>query len=462
MGNSQPSGHGKLKTRHITMIAIGGVIGAGLFVGSSATIAEAGPAIVLTYAFTGLLVMGVMRLLGEMLLAQPGKGTFIDYIRCGCGRAMGFTAGWLYALFWITAIGEEAIAGAIILQPYTGLPIWILATLLVLAVTLINFTAVGFFGECEFWLSLIKVVCIIGFCLTAAAFLGVPGIQHRDVMDVLMHHGGILPHGIGALAAALPMVLFSMIGSEIATVAAAESQDAPRNLARVTRTIGARITLFYIASLTLILCIVPWTDIIPGHSPFVSAMETIGIPGAGSLMQIVVFSAVISCMNSSLFVSARTLWRLGQRHEAPGILRHMAEEGSAPRAAVIIAGLGGMGTAFSSILAPNTIFAFLLSATGAIMLFVYLLVVIAHLRMRRAAQKAGTPWQWTAIAFFPLANYLLIGAIAGVILSMLVSTDQRSTIISTCGTILLTWSFWAFVRHNSREPASSPSEEADL
>ncbi|NHO31075.1 amino acid permease [Acetobacter fallax] len=434
----------QLKTRHIAMIALGGVIGAGLFVGSSAAIAGAGPGVLFTFVFTGALVVMVMRVLGEMLIARPGLGSFVDYIREGCGPRAGFVAGWLYWGFWVVTVGSEAIAGAILLQDWISLPVWLVAAFLVMAIILINLTAVGVFGEFEFWLSLIKVVSIVGFCALGILYLcGILG-GHPTPLATFSGHGGILPHGIGALAAVLPTVLFSMVGCEIATIAAAESHDAPRNLSRVTRTTGTRITVFYITSFLLILSIKPWNEIAPGQSPFVLAMDVMGVPGAAILIRLVVLSAVISCLNSSLFVTARTLRNLARHGEAPGMFASVSRTG-APRTAVTVSGIIGLLAAFSSVLAPGTVFAFLVGATGAVMLFIYLMIVIAHLRMKQAAQTSGTPWSFNSVPLFPAANYLTIAAVLIVVIAMAIDSSQRMTLIASLSTTLLTALAWNFI-----------------
>ncbi|NHN87524.1 amino acid permease [Acetobacter conturbans] len=450
----------QLKSRHVTMIALGGVIGAGLFVGSSAAIASCGPAVLLTFAFTGILVMGVMRMLGEMLIARPGLGSFIDYIREGCGPRASFMSAWLYWAFWVVTVGSEAIAGAIVLQNWFALPVWLMATLLVIAVVLINVTAVGIFGECEFWLSLIKVTCIIAFCAVACVYLtGILG-GHPTPVKNFVGHGGFMPHGWAALLSILPTVLFSMVGSEIATVAAAESADATRSIAQVTRTIGTRISIFYIASLFLVLCVKPWDQIAPGQSPFVLAMEAMHIPGAPMIIRIVVLSAIVSCLNSSLYVTTRTLRGLAQRGEAPALLGVTAGNGT-PRAAVLFSGLVGLLVAFSSILAPGTVFAFLLSATGGVMLFAYLFVVVAHLRLRRQAIASGASWPYVGVPFFPIANYLVIGAVLFVIAAMLVEPEQRSTVIASVGAFLVAAVAFNFVRRPDARKTVTPPLRMD-
>ncbi|GBR02866.1 amino acid permease [Asaia siamensis] len=432
---------GKLKDRHIAMIALGGVIGAGLFIGSSAAIAAAGPAILLTYMGTGLLVVIVIRMLGEMLLARPGIGTFIDCIRTAHGNWAGFLSGWLYWLFWVVTIGAEAIGGAIAMQDWVNLPVWVLAPFLIIAVNLINLVSVRVFGECEFWLSLIKVATIIAFCalglLSLSHFVG----PHPKIIHNVFNHDGLFPHGWGAILATVPTVLFSMIGSESATVAAAESENAEENLARVTRTIGVRVTLFYLLSVVLILTLVPWTSIEPGYSPFVTVMRHIGVPGAATLMQIVVFTAILSCLNSSIYITSRTLLGLAELHDAPKWFATLSRS-HVPQRAVTFSSLIGLVVAFCSILSPKLIFAFLLGATGAVMLLIYGLIVSSH-RVFRLADPQNRVF---TLPFGTVLNLGTLAAIGLVVIAMLVQADGRQTIIASLVSVAAILGLYALCR----------------
>lgn len=425
-GQPPLSHEGKLQDRHIAMIALGGVIGAGLFIGSSAAIAAAGPAILLTYTGTGILVVVVMRMLGEMLLARPGVGTLIDCIRVAHGQGAGFVSGWLYWLFWVVLIGTEAIGGAIALTDWIALPVWIIAPALVVTVNLINLVSVRVFGECEFWLSLIKVATLVGFSLLGLLCLSHLAGPHLSPVRNVFDHGGLFPHGWGAILATVPTVLVSMIGSESTTVAATESENTEANLARVTRTIGLRVTLFYMLSIILILTIVPWTNITPGYSPFVTVMRRIGVPGASTLMQVVIFTAILSCLNSSIYITSRTLRGLAELGDAPRVFSKLSRH-HIPQHAVIFSSVIGLGVAFCSILSPGLIFAFLLGATGAVILFVYALIVSSHFifRLKDPTNNAFT---------LPFGTALSIGtllSITFVVLTMLTQSEQRGTILAS-------------------------------
>ncbi|GCE79944.1 gamma-aminobutyrate permease [Komagataeibacter oboediens] len=423
-----------LKQRHIIMIALGGAIGAGLFVGSSAAIAAAGPAVLLAFVAVGLVVMLVMRMLGEMVTASPGKGSFVAYVRLAHGDGAAFTTGWLYWFFWLVALGSEAIAGAILLHDWINLPVWLLAMALIVALNLINLAAVHIFGECEFWLSLVKVISIVLFIMAGTLYVAHvfgPGVQiPRNVLG----HGGLFPHGAAAVISIIPTVLFTMIGSEIATVAAGESAEPARNVAHVTRSLGTRIVLFYSLSIALILMIVPWSDIVPGHSPFVAAMQAMGIPGAGACMQVVVLTAVLSCMNSSLYITSRILAELARHGDAPAVLHHYGRQHT-PVNAIMANSLAGAVVAFASILAPGTVFAFLLSCSGGVILLVYSLIVTSYMVLRRRMADTGQAACFR-LPFFPAVNLLTLGGVMVIFVAMLLNASQRMTAMASLGTTL--------------------------
>lgn len=421
-----------LRQRHIIMIALGGAIGAGLFVGSSAAIAAVGPAVLLGFVAVGMLVMLVMRMLGEMVTASPGKGSFVEYIRTAHGNGAAFTTGWLYWFFWLVALGSEAIAGAILLHDWIRLPVWVLATALIVALNLVNRMAVHIFGECEFWLSLIKVASIVAFVVAGGLYVAHvfgPGVP---VVHNVTGHGGIFPHGGMGVLAIIPTLLFTMIGSEIATVAAGESAEPAKNVAYVTRSLGTRIMLFYSLSIALILMIVPWWTIEPGHSPFVAAMQVMGIPGAAACMRVVVLTAVLSCMNSSLYITSRILAELSRHGDAPALLQRRNSQNT-PVNAIMANSLAGGVVAFSSILAPDTVFSFLLSCSGGVILLVYSLIVTAYVVTRRAATSALRQ-AYFRLPFFPVINMATLGGVLVIFGAMLLNPSQRMTALASLGT----------------------------
>ncbi|MEN3300722.1 amino acid permease, partial [Pseudonocardia sp.] len=280
-----------LKNRHVTMISIAGVIGAGLFVGSGTAIASAGPGVIIAYAFAGLLVILVMRMLGEMAAATPDSGSFSTYADRAIGPWAGFSVGWLYWWFWVLVIPVEATAAATILNSWvTSVPQWTWALIITVLLTVTNLFSVANYGEFEFWFALLKVVAIVAFiAIGVLAVLGVlPG---SDVSGVsrLYDQGGFLPHGFGAVIAAVLVTMFSFMGTEIVTIAAAESENPAEKIGKATRSVIWRISVFYLASILLVVALVPWNS--PGlaeNGSYQSALDAIGIPGAKAIVDIVV------------------------------------------------------------------------------------------------------------------------------------------------------------------------------
>src|ERR1700748_207992 len=294
-----------LSQRQLTMIAIGGVIGAGFFVGSGVVIRTAGPAAFLTYVLCGVLIILVMRMLGEMATANPSTGSFADYARDALGGWAGFSVGWLYWYYWVIVVGFEAVAGAKVITYWFSAPLWLLPLILMLLMTATNLFSVASYGEFEFWFAGIKVVSILVFLLLGSMYaFGLWPHRHGDFSN-LHAHGGFFPNGLQGAVAAIVTVIFSMVGAEIATIAAAETPDPQRAVQRATNAVAARIAIFFVGSVFLLRVILPWTSLQAGSSPFVAALKQIGIPGADEVMNAVVLTAVLSCLNSGLYSASR-------------------------------------------------------------------------------------------------------------------------------------------------------------
>ena len=407
-----------LKPRHLEMISIGGIIGAGLFVGSSASIAAVGPAIVLSYLITGTLVLLVMRMLGEMSLSLPNVRSFTEFAREGLGPWAGFIAGWLYWYFWIIVVPAEAIAGANILHTWIPqVPTGVLGCALMALMTGVNLMSARSYGEFEFWFSSIKVAAIIVFILLAGAFAFGWTAPHGATFHNLSAYGGFMPHGTVAVLAGAVTVFFSLTGAEIVAVAAAESAEPSRAIARLTSSIIVRILMFYVGSVFFIMAVVPWTSIRIGESPFTLALERMHFWWAGIAMDAIILTAVLSCLNSAFYVCSRVLFVLAERGDAPqGLIKLNARR--VPVRSVLLCSAAGVAGILAAIKAPQSVFAFLVDASGALMIFVYGLIALAHLRMRRQRERAGQPAPALTMWFYPWTNYLALGAMGAVLIAM--------------------------------------------
>lgn len=437
MSGASPELAKALSQRQLSMIAIGGVIGAGLFVGSGVVIKDTGPGTFITYLLAGLLIIMVMRMLAEMAVAHPATGSFADYARQSLGDWAGFSVGWLYWYFWVIVVGFEAIAGAKIIQYWLpSVPLWLAALLLLAAMTATNLFSVSSFGEFEFWFAGIKVAAIIAFLVIGSMY--VIGLWPDKEMDFsnLTAHGGFFPNGINAVTVGVVTVIFSMVGAEVATIAAAESQDPEHAVAKAANSVIVRIAVFFVGSVFLLVTILPWKDMGgAGHggsaSPFVQAFDEMGIPHADDIMNAIVLTAVLSCLNSGMYTASRMLFVLAARREAPAALIEVTKRG-VPAAAILSSSVIGVLCVIAAAVAEKTIFNFLLNSSGAIILFVYLLIAISQLvlRFRNGSENLKVK-MWG----FPVLSILTAVAILAILVQMGLDSVTRSQLLLS----LLSW-----------------------
>jgi GABA permease len=414
------------------MIAIGGVIGAGLFVGSGVVIKDTGPGSFITYALAGLLIIMVMRMLAEMAVANPSTGSFADYARNAMGNWAGFSVGWLYWYFWVIVVGFEAIAGAKIIQYWVDIPLWLSALVLLILMTGTNLFSVSSFGEFEFWFAGIKVAAIVVFIGLGSFY--VLGLWPHKSLDFsnLWSHGGFFPLGVMAVTVGVVTVIFSMVGAEIATIAAAESSDPERAVAKAANSVILRIAVFFVGSAFLLVTILPWNDEQAAASPFVSAFTKMGIPYADHIMNAVVLTAVLSCLNSGMYTASRMLFVLAARREAPAQLVAVTRRG-VPATAILASSVVGFLCVIAAAFSPKTIFAFLLNSSGAIILFVYLLIAISEIMLRyRTPDSQLKVKMW----LFPVLSVITAVAILAILVQMFVQGgDNRNALTLS----LLSW-----------------------
>ena len=406
-----------LRSRHVTMITIGGIIGAGLFVGSSAAIRAVGPAIILSYFMAGTVVLLVMRMISEMAMAFPDAGSFTEYPRLGLGDWAGFVTGWLYWYFWVVVVAIEAIAGAQILNLWIPLPVWQLGLGLMIVLTIVNLMSTRSYGEFEFWFASIKVAAIVVFIVIAgSAVLGF-GPAPGTGLGNLTAHGGFAPFGAVAVLGGITTTIFSLCGAEIATIAAAESHETARTISRLTITIILRILLFYVVSILLIVALVPWNEVEPGLSPFAMVLDRLGIPFASTIMNAIVLTAVLSCLNSGVYVTSRVMFTLASRGDAPQATVKLSRS-RVPARAILIGSSFGYLAVVASVISPSGVFAFLVNASGAIMLMIYLLTALAQIRLRGRLEREDPARLTIRMWFYPWGSWLVVAAILAVLVAM--------------------------------------------
>ncbi|MFG2832288.1 amino acid permease [Streptomyces sp. NPDC048434] len=430
---SEPLSAG-LKQRHLTMLGLGGVIGAGLFVGSGAGIAVAGPGIVLSYLIAGALAMLVMRMLGEMSAAMPASGAFSVHAERALGRWAGFSVGWLYWFLLVVVLAVEATGAAQIANGWVpAVPQWGWVLIFMIVFTAANLAAVKNFGEFEFWFATLKVTAIVLFLvLSLLAVFGV--LPDTDPVGTanLTGQGGFLPHGWSGVISGVLAVVFAFGGLEVVTIAAAESDDPARAVGRAVRSAVWRILFFYVGSMLVIVTLLPWSSMQPGKSPYVAVLDSIGVPGAGQIMNIVVFVALLSALNANLYGSSRMVFSLAERGEAPRALLKVSE-GGVPRRAVLASVAFGFVSVLLNLEWPDSVFLYMLNAVGAVLLFVWGLIAVSQLRLRpRIAREAPgklTLRMWA----FPYLTWAALVAMGAVLVLMLTDDAARPQLLWSAG-----------------------------
>ena len=461
-GNSAPKHElsRSLKGRHLTMISIGGIIGAGLFIGSSTTIQAGGPAAFISYGITGLLLFMVMRMLGEMTTAMPQVRSFTDFARSGLGRGAGFVVGWLYWYFWVLVVPAEAIAGAKILQMW--LPSFSqlqIGLVLMTAMTGVNLMSAKSYAEFEFWFASIKVAAILVFIAIAASYafgFSGPGVA---TFGNLVNFGGFTPKGWVAVLAAVPTVFFAMTGAEITTIAAAESAQPERAVARMSTAVILRILVFYVLSLFLVVSVIPWNTVRGGESPYTLALNAMHVPWAGNIMSIIILTAVLSCLNSAFYVGSRVLFSLAEHGDAPQFLVTLNAR-KVPVASVTIGAIAGYLGIIAATEAPQQVFDFLVSSSGAVMVFVYGAVALAQIVLRRRREREGAPQPPVTMWLFPYLSFATIAGMIGVLLAMAFTPGLSRDLKFTCVSMAVTVAAYTVVKQVRARKAAIVSSPA--
>ncbi|AZM89176.1 MULTISPECIES: amino acid permease [Streptomyces] len=439
----EPLSH-SLKQRHLTMLGLGGVIGAGLFVGSGAGIGIAGPAIICSYLLAGVLAMLVMRMLGEMSAAMPASGSFSVYAEKALGRWAGFSAGWLYWFLLVVVLAVEATGAANIAHGWVpAVDQWLWVLIFMVVFTLSNLAAVRNFGEFEFWFAALKVGAIVLFLIlgTLAVFGLLPDTEPVGMAN-LTGRGGFFPAGIGGVIAGMLAVVFAFGGLEVVTIAAAESDDPAKSVSRAVRSAVWRILFFYVGSMLVIVTLLPWDSLEPGQSPYVAVLDSIGIPAAGQIMNIVVFVALLSALNANLYGSSRMVFSLAERGEAPKSLLKVSGSG-VPTRAVLASVAFGFVSVVLNLLWPDTVFLYMLNAVGAVLLFVWALIAVSQLRLRPRLERDMPERLTLPMWAFPYLTWAALAGMAAVLVLMLFDDSARPQLLWSSGAaavvLLVAW-----------------------
>ncbi|WP_265444324.1 amino acid permease [Flexivirga meconopsidis] len=441
----------KLRPRHITMVTLGGIIGSSLFVGSANIVHSVGPAAVLSYLAGGLLVYLAMLMLGEMAAARPAVGSFMEYARVGMGDWAAYLVGWLYWYFWVGVLAYEAVIGGHTLEGwFHALPSWLWSLLLLGVFVCTNLISVRSFGETEFWLASIKIAAIIVFLVVGALFVLGLWPDSNFAVQNLWDHGGFAPKGFGAILTGVALVIFSYFGTEIAVMASAESEDPAKGVKLATVTVIWRVLLFFVGSILIITMAIPWNQLPEAtgveNAPFTVLFDKFGIPAASTIMELVIFTAVLSVLNSGLYSASRMFASLARKGLAPKLVAREARNG-VPVVAVLASTIGGVAAAIVNFAAPNSgIFDFIMNSAGLVALFVYVFIALTQLRLRQKMTPEEVAALQVKVRFFPWLNIFLIAGVVVVVIIMLTTSAGRTqvwTSLVATGVLVL---FWPLVR----------------
>ncbi|WP_329404047.1 amino acid permease [Streptomyces melanogenes] len=457
-GPGTPLSNG-LKQRHLSMIALGGVIGAGLFVGSGAGIAAAGPSIVLAYAASGILVMFVMRMLGEMSAADPASGSFSVHAERAIGPWAGFTAGWMFWTLLVVGVGIEAIGAAHIMQGwFPGTPSWLWVLAFMALFCGANLGAVSNFGEFEFWFAALKIGAIALFLtLCTLAVLGLlPGTDSPGAAH-LVHDGGFLPTGMSGLLVGLLASVVAYGGLETVTIAAAESEDPARGVAKAVKTTMWRIGIVYVGSMLAIVTLIPWNDkAVTDSGPYAAVIDRLGVPGGAQIMNVVILIALLSAMNANIYGSSRMAYSLIARGQGPAFLGKVS--GRVPRRAVLASCAFGFVAVLLSYWWPTTVFAWLLNMVGGVVLIVWGFIAVSQLVLRRRLERTASAQLVVRMWAFPYLTWVALAAVTGVLVLMALDSGTRVELYFTGG-LALTLAAIGYVRQRKFAPVSPAHTE---
>ncbi|MBA0209897.1 amino acid permease [Pectobacterium brasiliense] len=430
MDNQQTDGTLKrgLKNRHIQLIALGGAVGTGLFLGIAQTIKMAGPSVLLGYAIGGLIAFLIMRQLGEMVVEEPVAGSFSHFAYKYWGDFAGFASGWNYwVLYVLVAMAELSAVGIYVQYWWPDIPTWVSAAVFFLLINAINLANVKVYGEMEFWFAIIKVVAIIGMIVFGGwLLLSGTGGPEATVTN-LWAQGGFFPNGVLGLVMAMAVIMFSFGGLELVGITAAEADDPEKSIPRATNQVIYRILIFYIGSLAILLSLYPWGKVVEGGSPFVMIFHELNSNVVATVLNIVVLTAALSVYNSCVYCNSRMLFGLAKQGNGPKVLKTVDARG-VPVVAIAISALATALCVLINYLIPGKAFELLMALVVSALVINWAMISLAHLKFRAQKDKEGTVTKFKAL-LYPLGNYICLLFLAGILVIMFLTPGIQISVM---------------------------------
>ncbi|TCP14556.1 aromatic amino acid:proton symporter (AAT family) [Crenobacter luteus] len=429
--HSQQSNDGlkrELKNRHIQLIALGGAIGTGLFLGIAQTIKLAGPAVLLGYAFAGFIAFLIMRQLGEMVVDEPVAGSFSHFAHRYWGPFAGFMSGWNYwVLYVLVGMAELSAVGIYMQYWWPELPAWVSAAVFFVAINLVNLSSVKYYGEMEFWFSIVKVAAIVGMIAFGAYLLGSGAAGPAASVSNLWQHGGFMPNGLAGLAMAMAGIVFSFGGLELVGITAAEADKPEKTIPKATNQVIYRILLFYVGALAVLLSLYPWQKVVEGGSPFVMIFHALDSNLVANVLNVVVLTAALSVYNSGVYCNSRMLLGLAKQGNAPQALLAVNRRG-VPLAALAFSALATASCVLINYLMPGKAFELLMGLVVSALMINWAMISLIHLKFRREKARAGQTTRFPSLGA-PFTNWLCLAFLAGILVVMYLTPGLRLSVL---------------------------------
>jgi len=446
-----------LQNRHIQLIALGGAIGTGLFLGSAGVLKSAGPSMILGYAIAGCIAFLIMRQLGEMIVEEPVAGSFSHFAHNYWGRFAGFLSGWNYwALYLLVGMAELTAVGKYVQFWWPEVPSWVTAASFFVLINLINLTSARWFGETEFWFALIKVIAILGMIILGMLLLATGSGGPQAGVSNLWSHGGFFPNGLQGLIMVLAIIMFSFGGLELVGITAAEAENPRKVIPQAINQVVFRILIFYVGALSVLLMLYPWNLLLESinsagdpysGSPFVLVFSLLGRDVAANLLNFVVLTAALSVYNSGVYCNSRMLYGLAEQGDAPRVFTTVNRRG-VPVLAIGVSALMTLLCVLINYLAPRQALEVLMSLAVAALLINWTMISLTHLKFRVAMRARAIEPGFKAF-WYPLGNYLCLLFVAGIALIMLNMPGIRVSILLLPVWIGLIWLCFRLKQHSA-------------
>lgn len=421
-----------LKNRHVQLIAIGGAIGTGLFLGAGKSIHLAGPSILFAYLITGIIGFLIMRSLGEILLSNLNYHSFVDFVQDYFGDTAAFITGWTYWFSWVTiAMADLTAVGIYIQYWFPSVPQWMPALITLILLLLMNLVTVRLFGELEFWFAIIKVVAILALILVGTIMIlkGFSTDAGPSSFTNLWSHGGMFPNGMTGFVLSFQMVMFAFAGIELVGLTAGETEDPERVIPRAINNIPIRIIIFYIGALLVIMSIYPWTAVQPNESPFVQVFAVVGITAAAGIINFVVLTSAASACNSGIFSTSRMVYSLAKNEQAPRTFRKLTSH-QVPSKALFFSAIVILISVVLNYIIPEGVFTLVTSVSTFCFIFIWGITVLAHMKYRKTRPELARASKFK-MPLYPFANYVILAFFAFILVVLAMGEDTRIALFVT-------------------------------